>query len=109
MSSYRIHCLWRPDGGRAGCHAFGASRGAASLSKRGGIGQPHQTPKDALIRDVLERQGDFGAAMRLGDMAEIREEEELPAPPPAKAPPRQEGFRVIAGLTLYKVRPWGGL
>ena len=83
LSSYRIQCLWKPDSERPG------PRGSLP---RGGF---KNTPGEAFAAGGLRRDGGGSGGQGGTTLAGIG----------AKA--REEGYRVVAGLTLYKVRVRG--
>lgn len=75
LSSYRIHCLWRPDAVRAPLHSFKTTR----------VGQVVKRGSGRLGCTAGVDEGDGGAL------------------PGSRAEMRNDGLRVVVGLTLYKV------
>lgn len=84
LSSYRIQCMWKPKPKTK--EARGRSLGVVPKTPSGEAGAG-----DAVVRRDLDEKG--AAGLGLGGIG-------------AKA--RKEGCRVIAGLTLYKVREVSG-
>lgn len=83
LSSYRIQCMWKPGADPATVGANAAARGAL---KRSGMGYGAKLPGGGV--SVTE-----GAGAKKGNgLGEVGTKV------------REEGYRVIAGLTLYKVR-----